>query len=256
MFWKTWLPAEALIAGPIERQLEGMAESWSGHWFARRLIGTLGAARHEPTDLEYRYLDGGLAIGLHASTRREIAALMLDEPVEARQLNAADQALLDGMGSACLDDLCGRLATAFKAVPAGPWLDSRRAPACVAGAATFLLGASDNLPLLRILIAADLASRFVKSSSGASTRPIRLRPLSEGLAKQRIGLSARVGQCELSLEEFAGLTPGDVLVLDSGVGQTLDLAVDGLSRSGRCTVDLEGDALRLRILNPPARMIR
>jgi flagellar motor switch protein FliM len=119
-----------------------------------------------------------------------------------------------------------------------------------AEACVFALGASDNAPTIRVLVGHELAAAIVRSSAKPGRKLAPLRPLAEALARQKVGVSAVVGRCELSLGEFAGLAPGDVLVLDAATGATLPIAIDGVARSGRCAVDQQNGQLRLKIMQP------
>jgi flagellar motor switch protein FliM len=114
----------------------------------------------------------------------------------------------------------------------------------------FALGPSDNAPAVRVLVSHELAANIVRSSARPGRKPAPLRPLAEALARQNVGVSAVVGRCELSLGEFAGLSAGDVLVLDAPAGGTLPLAIDGVARQGRCAVEQEDGHLLLKIIQP------
>jgi flagellar motor switch/type III secretory pathway protein FliN len=51
----------------------------------------------------------------------------------------------------------------------------------------------------------------------------------------------------LGLGELKRLSPGDVIVLDRGPDDELDLAINGVSAGGACSVLRDGADLRLRI---------
>lgn len=256
MACRTWLPSGAL-GGAVERLLAETSGQWSDHWFARRLMrrvgesasldrGELGRMR----DLQLRYVEAGLAIALEDDSRLVIARMMLDEPADRAALTEADEELVERLAAACIDDLCARLAGAFGLGRAPSWRRGGIDMLPFAEALVFALGPSDNAPTIRVLVAHELAATIVRSSAKPGRRPAPLRPLAEALARQDVGLSAVVGRCELKLGEFAGLAPGDVLVLDAATGGTLPLAINGVARSGRCAVEQENGQLRLKIVKP------
>jgi hypothetical protein len=257
MVCRTWLPSGALGGGAVGRLLAQTSEQWSDHWFARRLMRRVGESasldRDEPgrmRDLQLRHVDAGLALALEDDSPIVIARMMLGEPADRDAATEADGELVERLASACIDDLGARLAGAFGLGRALTWRRGGIETLPFAEACVFALGPSDNAPTIRVLVGHELAAGIVRSSAKPGRKPAPLRPLSEALAKQDVGLSAMVGRCELSLGEFAGLAPGDVLVLDAAAGGTLPLAIDGVVRPGRCSVEQESGQLRLKIIQP------
>lgn len=257
MACRTWLPSGALGGGAVERLLAETSGQWSDHWFARRLMRRVGenasldrAELGRMRDLQLRYVDSGLALALDDNARIVIARMMLDEPSDREAATEADEELVDRLAAACVDDLCARLANAFGLGRAPAWRRGGIEALPFAEACVFALGPSENAPTIRVLIGHELAAGIVRSSARPGRKSAPLRPLAEALALQKVGLSAVVGNCQLSLGEFAGLAPGDVLVLDAATAGTLPLAIDGVPRSGRCAVEQENGQLRLKIMQP------
>jgi hypothetical protein len=182
--------------------------------------------------------------------------MMLGEPADRDAATEADEGLVERLATACIDDLCARLAGAFGLGRTLAWRRGGIETLPFAEACVFAIGPSDNAPTIRVLVGHELAAGIVRSSAKPGRKPAPLRPLSEALARQNVGLSAVVGRCELSLGEFAGLSTGDVLVLDAATGGTLPLAIDGVARPGRCAVEQENGRLRLKIMQPLTGMAR
>lgn len=263
MACRTWLPSGALGGGAVERALSETAGKWSDHWFARRLMRRIGESasldRAEPgrmRDLQLRYVDAGLAVALEDDSAIVIARMMLGEPADRDAATEADEQLIERLATTCIDDLCARLAAAFGLGRALSWRRGGMETLPFAEACVFALGPSDNAPTIRVLVGHELAANIVRSSAKPGRKPAPLRPLAEALARQDVGLSAVVGRCELSLGELAGLSTGDVLVLDSAADGTLPLAVNGVARPGRCAVEQENGQLRLKIMQPLTGMAR
>jgi len=257
MPYRSWLPSGALGGGAIGRLFDETVGQWSDHWFARQLMrgvgegvsldrAELGRMRH----LQLRYLDGGLALALEDDAAIVIARMMLDEPADRRAQGEADEQLVERLATACLDDLCARLAIAFGLARSAEWRRGGIETIPFDEARVFAFGPSDKAPTVRVLVAPELVAAKVRSSAKPPRKSAPLRPLAEALAKQRVGLSAVVGRCELSLGEFAGLAAGDVLVLDASTGASLPIAIDGVPQPGRCAIEQDNGLLSLKIVKP------
>lgn len=254
---KTWLPSGALGSGAVDRLLADTTGQWSNHWFARRLMRPVGesawldrAELGRMRDLQLRYLEAGLAIALEDDAALVIARMMLDERPDRQAKTEADEQLVDRLATGCIDDLGARLAAAFGLTRPQTWRRGGIDLLPFDEACVFAVGPSDKAPTVRVLVAHELVAGIVRSSAKPGRKPAPLRPLAEALARQKVGLSAVMGRCELSLGEFAGLAPGDVLVLDAPTTGTLPLAIDGAARNGRCAVEQEEGRLRLKIVKP------
>lgn len=257
MACRTWLPSGALGGGAVDRLLAGTSEQWSDHWFARRLMRRVGesasldcAELGRMRDLQLRYVEAGLGLALEDDAGIVIARMMLGEPASSDAATEADEALIERLATACIDDLGTRLAHAFGLGRAPAWRRGGIEALPFTEACVFALGPTENAPTIRVLIGHELAAGIVRSSAKPGRKPAPLRPLAEALARQDVGVSAVVGRCELSLGEFAGLAPGDVLVLDAATAGTLPLAINGVARPGRCAIEQENGQLRLKIMQP------
>jgi hypothetical protein len=255
MPFRTWLPSGALGSGAVDRLLAETASQWSDHWFARRLMRAVGetawldrAELGRMRDLQLRYVESGLALALEDDAAVVIARMMLDEPPDRQPKTEADGQLVERLAAGCIDDLCGRLASAFGLGRTPAWRRGGIDALPFAEACVFALGPSENAPTIRLLVSHERAAGIVRSSARPARKSAPLRPLAEALAKQSVGVSAVLGRCQLSLGEFAGLAAGDVLVLDASTGGTLPLAIDGQARPGRCAVEQEDGQLRLKIV--------
>jgi hypothetical protein len=257
MPFRTWLPSGALGGGAVDRLLAETTGQWSDHWFARRLMRAVGeTATLDRTelgrmrDLQLRYVDAGLALALEDDAAIVIARMMLDEPPDRQPRTEADGELVERLAAGCIDDLCSRLASAFGLGRTPAWRRGGIDALPFEEACVFAFGPSEKAPTVRLLVSHERVAGIVRSSARPARKPAPLRPLAEALAKQSVGVSAVLGRCELSLGEFAGLAPGDVLVLDASTVGTLPLAIDGQPRPGRCAVEQEDGQLRLKIVKP------
>jgi len=248
--YTAWLPPGAFADGAAERRLDGAIEQWAARWFADRTLRRWqsAVAPRQGDDLERYDLDEGLALALNGAARTAVAGAMLDAALDVRKANSADRHLFDRLSAACLEDLRSRLAQAFRLDPQACWQpsDGTAAPPS-ADARAFAFEDADE-PLLLLFVTRDLEVASIKADLRAPPPAPALAPLVTGLAAQRVDLSALLGRCDLTIAELAGLTRGDVLVLDRDLDAPLDLAVDGQVKSGCCEVEQDGDRLNFKIV--------
>lgn len=241
-----WLPREALGDGRAERLIAPMLAEWSRTWFARARPAPLVAAAEAAPDADWRGRSEGIAFAADAAARLRLAGLMLDTDPVAEGLRPADRDLIERLCDAALGDLGKRLARGFGLAEAPAWTP-QAAPG--AGGLTLAVG-SEERPLFHLYVSDGLLAGLIKRACTVPDRPPRLSPLAVPLAAQPVGLSAALGRCSLTLAELAGLGEGDVLVLDRPLDRPLELVVEGAKRTSRCTLDQEGERLRLRLLEP------
>lgn len=256
--YRPWLPDGALDRPATDAALADAARRWSAKWFAQGQVRPLGAIA--PLTLpagaaEWLALEDGPAIALQTGTRDALAAMMLDGTPDARFVTDADRAVAYDLSSACIDDLCRRIAQLFRLPGDSPW--SKVAAEAVPDLARPRgcgLGADAHAPLLHLLASTELMIALVKSGLPPPTRDAPLPPRLTGLATQRIALAAALGRCRLSLVDFAGLEVGDVLVFDRATSAPLDLCIgESGAPIGKCTVARTDDRLDFNILEPLGR---
>lgn len=250
---RAWLPDGAIRALDLDAKLAELTRDWSGKWFARQTVRPLETlAPDAPATGEDAWLalERDLAIGLAAGGRTALFGLMLNVEVPDMPRSAEDERLIAEVTQACLDDLCRRLAEAFRLDGSVRW--SRRAvgdrPA-IDAPLTCTFGSSPRTPLLRLVVAGDAPVGLAKVGLPPPVRAERLAGVAEGVARQDVALSAHVGRCALSLADVAGLSVGDVLVFERAVDAPLDLVVDGGGTPvARCTVARADDRFDLTLL--------
>lgn len=242
-----WLPREALRDGRAERLIAPMLAEWSRTWLPGGHPAPLAAAAGPAADADWRGRNEGIAFAADPAARLRLAGLMLDAEPGAEGLKPADRELIERLCDACLGDLGKRLARGFGLAEAAAWTP---VPAPAAARGLTLAVGSEARPLLYLHVADGLLAGLIKRACPVPDRPPRLSPLAVPLAAQPVGLSAALGRCSLTLAELAGLGEGDVLVLDRPLDRPLELVVEGAKRTSRCTLDQEGERLRLRLLEP------
>lgn len=251
--YTAWLPREAFGASGVEHLLSEVAQGWSHKWFVGRSV----ECRHDVVpsmggdEIRYRVLEDGLAIGLANDPHLTIAGAMLGATIDRRKARPADIKLFDRLAAACIDDLCSRLTRAFKLGNDGRWREGRPGEGLPFDDARFnVLGfAGAAAPLITAFVALDLEVGLIKSGL-PPTPESELKPLSAALAGQKVSLAAFLGRCDLTIADLSGLAEGDVVVLDRKLDSSLDLALDGKVKAGRCSIEQDGEQLQLKIVEP------
>lgn len=257
--WRPWLPAEALQRDDVEQMLADAARQWSAKWFARRNVRPTGPiarlASFAATKGErWLTLDDDLTVVVPDASRLQLVSMMLDAPVDPGAQTDADRQVVADLSTACLDDLCRRLARMFRLPDDARWsqLDAGDMPVLIEPRG-WSLGA-DNRALLRVAVSTSSIVALVKSGLPTPVPAQEMQPLAAGLLAQPIGLSALLGRCSLTLTELAELGEGDVLVFDTETMSSLSLSVDHATAPvGRCSVEERDDAIHLKLLEPLTR---
>ena len=259
--YQAWLPAAALDDPSVGLALADTVRQWSARWFVRGQIGPAGGLV-EPVPpcpvadgVTWFVLDDELAIEVPVASRMALASLMLDRTIDDRSLNGADRQVITDLATACLDDLCRRLAMTFRLPADVRWaeLEQGQCPTLDRPRGC-RLGGGEQAPLLRLVLSTDLMISLIKSRLAVPAPRGVLAPVAAGLAAQSVTVSALLGRCSLTLADLVGLSEGDVLVFDSEAGSALPLAVDAAGQGvGRCTVEQAGDHFLLKLLEPPIR---
>lgn len=250
---RTWLPPGA-DAGKAEAAFANLLADWSGHWFAEskdaraRGLTRMEEAGRELRSIAWHRCDAGAAVGVGAGGAIALGARAMDVAAGLGDRTPTDLLLLRQLGDACLQDLRQRV-LALLGLPGGTqWAESAQVPAAEDMVyRAELTGRSEPVPVAIAVTPARLA-RLIKSCLPAPPSHTALASPEAALAGTKLGLSAMLGACEVTLAEIEALAPGDVLVLDRHIDQTLPLAIEYLpAQRGACAIAQEGDRLTFQL---------
>ncbi|MGQ0661108.1 FliM/FliN family flagellar motor C-terminal domain-containing protein [Sphingosinicella sp.] len=252
---RAWLPGEALDRADLDKELCAVLQHWSRKWFAGapwRAHARL--SRESPPDvdeLRWSALSDGIAMGTASDAVCTIANAMLgNSPVQVFN-EPNDLALAEGLANACLDDLKRRLVQLFRLPVDRGWGEGAFAELLRDEPIhSIAIGAAAGQPVMRLAVTQDLLIAWIKSGASSLPQPIMLGALGDGLERQMIEISARVGGCELSLTELEALGVGDVIILDRMLDGPLELALDGRPTGRACAVDQAENRLALELFEP------
>lgn len=240
-----WLPAGTDLPASVATALAARIEAWSSRWFvadAPRLHGTLARSSAAPLDGLAWEASGAVAIGRSAETLAALGALVLDVPVPKAP---GDGEVIERVAHACLDELKTSLASF--AGEEGAWQ-----PVSMAAAFPYRaeLVATSRQLRLRLGLSGDGFARLVRNSLPPVTRP-PLDRIAPAIAQVQASLGVRIGASQLTLEEFAALAPGDVVLLDTGLDAALSLTLDGAAATkGSARLSDTDDHYSLKIVEP------
>lgn len=245
---RPWLPANAMSDPKLNEALCALAEGWARRWFRgpRQPSLRMSEGKSRPglanDTLTWVHADGGLLLAMGPNAHVPLAGAMLGLDCSAKKLQTQDHTLLRTIASACARDFLQQAAALFgRSGDIDRSLD--REPN---GRFRFSLSLGPASQLLELFVEEDLAIAARRALAGRTF----VAALEEGareraLDPQAISLSAMVGRGRLALGELNHLAPGDVLVLDRGPSDDLELAVDGLARARSCRIVEEDAQLKL-----------
>jgi flagellar motor switch/type III secretory pathway protein FliN len=231
-----WMPAEALAAPSVGAAIEAAAAAWGRAWLGseRLKLKSFGlgapAMRDPHLDLCWRVYRSEVAVAVSAKaggrlTSRALAA----RPGDAAQTER-DKALIDQVERRLLAALAAAVEEAFGIrgqIRAEP--EAVENP-CRGDRALSAVLADEDGDTILLAIPAAAAVRFRKSRipRPSAKRPA-LTPLLKAAAPATVEVEARLGGADLILADLRSLAPGDVLVLDRGLGEPADLVLAGSS---------------------------
>ncbi len=249
--FRPWLPADTAAPTRVRGAIADMVDGWAREWFAGEPLRALGTLvrltdpRGELRKTIWHVHGGGLAIGVTPAGTTALGAHVLGLAIGAERL-PADLGVLERVGSDCLDALKRRAVALLGLTDAGDWIF---ADGGSGSRAVYRLDISNSLrnPAVVLELSSEAFAAFVKAAMPAPA-PQPLGTPADALANLPVRLAALVGGCELTVAELGELAPGDVVVLDRGLDETLPLAIDGArARFGACAIVAAADGPALEI---------
>lgn len=246
---RPWLPPNALRDAKLTDALRTEGDRWAAKWFTspKPVSVRMNEVRGRSVAGDgacWRHPGGGLQLVMSSTAHVPIACSMLGLETGAQKLSAQDHALLREVAGACARDFILSTARLFCCDPAAQPAASLDATASLSFA--FSLGPASQL--LELFVDEDLAITARRALSSEDRRA--LAPLSdrrEAIGRQSIDVGALIGTGKLGLGDLRTLAPGDLLVLDRGPADFVELAIDGTARPDtRCAIAEDGPVLRMR----------
>lgn len=245
---RPWLPKEALADSTLAGLASTAAASWSQRWFAEARHVSVRAQSGASSEVaaaapRWQSEDGALLLALDPQRQSVLAGWMLGLPMALSKPASADQRLFASVAGACVQDLLRSLAQAFGASPRSQQTEARRIGTDALRFTFSVATASQVTDLFVDRACAVRARRAMVSKALAKPPP---RPREEATARQAIRVGALIGRTRIGLSELCSLDRGDVLVLDRGLDDGVELTIDDEVKTGaRCELRQDGDVLKL-----------
>lgn len=209
-----WLPEAALSTDAVKAASAGLIARWSERWFTGRGAGISEIAIKQASASPASWLRRGrsASAGFTQGGQDILLKAALGADVCSCDLNEGDAAVLNALCDRIVDDLIATFDTVLSRGDAGD------GPQLVLDIAFF------DRDVLSVSFAACAAVPLVKSRMGRSAQlepPPQTRMLA--LAPTRVTTEAILGRTEIAFSELEELAPGDVLVLDRGLSEAVEL---------------------------------
>ena len=252
---RDWLPLGAATGPRVRDALERAVDDWSGKWFAgaRVQLGAVEPRCGGAPRLASGWLlnPAGVAVPVDGTESIRLAGLALGAEPEGLILSEADLDILGRLSTEILGDLATALASAVglpegTGEPPSPCVDPLEGDA---GIVLRILDARGR-GLAQATLSLAAIVPFLKASIPAEVSP-GLARIDGAIGRTRTRLDIRLGETRLSLGELAGLSSGDVIVLDRTIEEGADvaLAVANAPAFARATLEPEEGGTRLIFAN-------
>lgn len=234
-----WLPSAA--PGELERRLETVAAGWAAEWFPDADGLRIVAAR--PGTAEGLRWHGNRAAAVGATTADLIALGQDLAGGRADPGNPRDAVMLERLGEAAIGELAARL---VQATGSGSAAVEALADGAGHGGMSYRLGMSADWGC-RLAIDEAAQVELRRRMAGKERRP-SLGSISAALAPVEVTLGCHLGTATLATADLAGLTRGDLIVLEKRMDDSLALTVSGAPATrGKATLAIEAEAAVIRI---------
>jgi flagellar motor switch/type III secretory pathway protein FliN len=247
---RTWLPANAFADDVLNAHLRAIVESWVQTWMPSPRRTELRQSRGEnfPGMSEQAHSWEADDLALILDPRAPIGPWLLGFNTSPQRPNEADAKLMAALSASAALDLFARLHAAF-GLEGAPRTNVFKRPDD--DALLFSLGLGTATNLLHLCLSHQHALAARKRLAGQPTRPSRATtPIAQALMRQDIRVGAMLGRAHLAISDVRSLGLGDVVVLDRGDADGLDLTINGAVVAASCDLGAEGDQTVLR-LRPP-----
>lgn len=231
---REWLPAGALTSAALSSLVHETVGAWAEHWIERPTRLTPSAIDPVVPQASGSKLLGwtlyGNNVGVHMAPAAlfRLLALVLNCRLEPAGLTPADRRVLDDLELAMLSDLAKRLDDVFGEKGTSPDRTPKpKSPFETDGGVEFAFSDEAGHHLFSLGLPAPVlasARKSLVSEPAGSGRP--LQPFSDALADEFVDVGAVIGRSTISLTDLSQLVAGDVLVLDRGVEEPIEITVN------------------------------
>jgi flagellar motor switch/type III secretory pathway protein FliN len=225
---REWLPAAATLHDAVRAPVEASVGAWSRRWFAApgcdaATITPVTGVRSDAGDAPWRVHGSTVATRLARGMTGRLAERALGRRPEGHAPTAGDRRVLAAFAERIVADLAAELETrgfvAAAEAPPGEAAD----PFGPLGGALVRVG-DGRETLVSAAIPREALVRVCKAGlppRAAQDRPARSIAV---VAETAVRIEASLGSARLTLAELRGLSPGDVVVLDTLLDAGVELS--------------------------------
>jgi flagellar motor switch/type III secretory pathway protein FliN len=215
---QNWLPKAAFTEASVAGALATPLSAWSERWLANDTLSVSAVSTEgENLSAAESYLEAcgsGLRLEVTAKEKRYLLEAALGTGLAGLELREGDHRLLDTLVATMIEDLCENIDQAFSIEQK---FDNKK----LIVEAMFSIGGQR---VARGALAASALVPLIRASLGparkAETEPL---PFRKGLAATTVMLESVLGHAEVAVEDFRDLAVGDVLILDRGLHEPIEL---------------------------------
>ena len=255
---RAWLPESAVMDGALERRFAAIAHDWAAKWCVPGTAAELRLSRAEfglpsaPGPRTWVSAQRTARLALTARAPAIIARGMLGLKRLPPQKARMDHDFLDALGTRAVSDFAEMAASLVPECRSLDREDAAAAPRPLEGrdgeGIILSVGLTRLGALFDLFLRLDLACAARRLISGPKPSPRRLGNVDDALLAQDVRVAARAGEGRLTLAEYSGLGPGDVLILDRTVASGLEVVINGRTIAGpRCDIRETGEGMALQI---------
>lgn len=240
---KDWLPHDVVTRDVVRITMDRAVAAWSKRWFAKSsycvssILPCVAEARGEADSSGWRLLSGAVAVACSSWGSQLLAEKALDASIDRAALCERDRHLIEGLEKRLLEDLALQIERTLEQEPDPMRAASRvRDPFYGGGGVVVRLGEASGVDVVSVAVPFSALLPLCRSSLGAPDRtPATLVGLTAALASVPVTLTATLGRVEVGLADLRNLGVGDVLVLDTGLEDPVQIVgpnADPLARAG------------------------
>ena len=235
----TWLPLGVTTRDAVQAAIGRAVADWSALWFPRPQVSvsgfkpTLGEPRDDADGSGWRVYRKTVAISCPRRSASRLAGWALDAPLAELSPRKADRRLLELFERTLIEDLAHKVELALGVeAPAPSQVHAQpqvvRNPFGKLGGAAVTLTEDFGAPLLALAIPLAALLPLCRSSlAPAPRKPAALASFAAALGSADLTIEATLGNAEVPVADLRTLAPGDVLVLQRGLADAVDVSLAG-----------------------------
>ena len=251
MNYQPWLPTVSLFDGMLLHHFDGCIEQWVEKWF-NNSSGYKCTFNLAPNDKVlkkghfWQSNDDKITAMLLPFGSNLLASNILDSEVSEGSVSEADSRLLTGIVSDCFVDLLETSTEEFGVGYKFEQASSIQVSTHDYGRLVVHNKSGENVAIINIAL--ELMFEYRKFGLTDNIIHFHGEHRDKALSHQNVNLGAYVGNSKINLGELEALNTGDIIVLEKGVNEAIEMTVNNkVTRGIECGIIQEKDKISLKI---------